>query len=226
MKQPRICVAIAAEDVERAGEALQGVNSSSTDLVEIRLDYMETVTNLESLRTKTELPLIATNRWRREGGRFRGAEEERIDCLLKACDAGFDHIDIELAASEAIDRLKEKGVSLIISHHDFTGTPSIFRLKEILDEMIELRPDICKIVGTSLTDDDNLTYLNLIRGERARARIVSFGMGDRGIISRILSPIFGGEYTYASMGKGKATAQGQLSVEKLREIYRLMGMTR
>jgi len=169
--------------------------------------------------------LIATNRWRREGGRFRGAEDERIEWLLKACDAGFDHIDIELAASEAIDRLREMGASLIISHHDFTGTPSISRLKEILDEMIEFRPGICKIVGTSLTENDNLTYLNLIRCERARARIVSFGMGDRGIISRVLSPIFGGEYTYASVGEGKETAHGQLSIETLREIYRLMGVT-
>ena len=47
MKQPRICVAIAAEDVESAGEALQRVNSCRPDLVEIRLDYMETVTDLE-----------------------------------------------------------------------------------------------------------------------------------------------------------------------------------
>ena len=82
--------------------------------------------------------------------------------------------------------------------------------------------DICKIVGTSNTPSDNLSYLNLLR-ENADVEIVSFGMGNAGILSRVLSPLVGGAFTYASVEKGSESAQGQLTISELKEIYRIMG---
>jgi 3-dehydroquinate dehydratase len=50
-------------------------------------------------------------------------------------------------------------------------------------------------------------------------------MGEYGSPSRILSPLFGGLYTYASVGAGKEVARGQISIENLRSIYMLMGLS-
>jgi len=49
-------------------------------------------------------------------------------------------------------------------------------------------------------------------------------MGEAGVISRILSPLFGGEFTYASTKTGSESAPGQLTIAELREIYRVLGV--
>jgi 3-dehydroquinate dehydratase len=51
---------------------------------------------------------------------------------------------------------------------------------------------------------------------------VSFAMGPSGITSRILSPLLGGYLTYASLGEGKESAPGQVTVSELTKIYRMM----
>jgi 3-dehydroquinate dehydratase len=43
-------------------------------------------------------------------------------------------------------------------------------------------------------------------------------------MSRIFSPVFGGEFTYASSAVGAESAPGQLTIRDMREIYRIMGI--
>ena len=47
----------------------------------------------------------------------------------------------------------------------------------------------------------------------------AFAMGEAGKLSRILSPLCGGYFTYASLETGKEAAPGQISVQEIREIY-------
>jgi len=49
-------------------------------------------------------------------------------------------------------------------------------------------------------------------------------MGEAGVMSRIFSPIFGGAFTYASSDAGEESAPGQISLDGLREIYRILGV--
>jgi 3-dehydroquinate dehydratase/shikimate dehydrogenase len=44
-------------------------------------------------------------------------------------------------------------------------------------------------------------------------------MGEAGSVSRILSPLVGGYFTYACAAKGQEAASGQIPVKELREIY-------
>ena len=44
-------------------------------------------------------------------------------------------------------------------------------------------------------------------------------MGQPGLVSRILCPLVGGDFTYASTEKGKESAAGQITVTELRKIY-------
>jgi len=223
VKQPQICVSVAAVDGEGAIEATRKAVAYSPDLIEVRLDYMEKVKDLGKLRSITEIPIIATNRPKGEGGLFKGSEKKRICALLSACETGFDYVDLELTASESIEQIRDLGARVILSHHNFSDTPSLIRLNDILDEMLKHRPDICKIVGTACTIGDNLSYLELIRLSKGKTSIVSFGMGEAGLLSRILSPLIGGEYTYASTAEGEETAQGQLPIGMMRDIYGMLG---
>jgi 3-dehydroquinate dehydratase len=49
-------------------------------------------------------------------------------------------------------------------------------------------------------------------------------MGKAGRVSRLLSPIFGGFFTFASLGRGAETAPGQMSIEEMRAAYKLLGV--
>ena len=51
---------------------------------------------------------------------------------------------------------------------------------------------------------------------------VILGMGSRGRITRLLGPYLGAEFTFASTGRNEETAPGQLSVQELIEIYKVI----
>ena len=78
--------------------------------------------------------------------------------------------------------------------------------------------DICKLVTTARRFEDNLAVLELI-SDFPKARVISFAMGPLGGISRILCPLVGGDFIYASVVEGKESAVGQITVSDLRKIY-------
>lgn len=154
------------------------------------------------------------------------SELDRVAVILDAVEAGFDYADLELNTPELDvlgSRVKALGGSLVISHHDFEGTPAAEQLRETMSRMVERGADVCKIIGTAQSPRDNLTYLGLF-GSPREGGLVCFGMGRDGILSRVLSPLVGGEFTYASSHEGGGSAPGQLTLAEMREIYTLMGV--
>jgi 3-dehydroquinate dehydratase len=47
-------------------------------------------------------------------------------------------------------------------------------------------------------------------------------MGSLGYTSRILCPLVGGDFSYASMEAGKESASGQIMVADLRKVYGML----
>ena len=226
MGSPNICVVITASDTTEALERLTEIASQGPDLIEIRFDYMEAPGDPGIIRDSTDLPLIATNRRRDQGGHSMMSEPDRVAVILDAVEAGFDYADLELNTpdlDELGSRVKALGGSLAISYHDFQGTPLAEELRETMSRMVERGTDVCKIIGTAQSPRDNLTYLHLF-GSHREGGLVCFGMGRDGILSRVLSPLMGGEFTYASSHAGGESAPGQLTLAEMREIYRLMGV--
>lgn len=226
MVSPRICVSVTASSPTQVINAIHGLQLHEPDLLELRFDYMESTEDLQRIRDVTDLPLIATNRRRDQGGLSSLAEKDRVATLHEACDAGFDYVDLELTTSsiaDIADEVKARGARLIISYHDFDRTPQRKALDQILHEEMNLGADICKIVGTSRSPLDNLTYLSFI-GDSPGVNLVCFGMGEAGVMSRVFSPLFGGAFTYASQGAGIESAPGQLTIADIKEIYRILGV--
>ena len=81
--------------------------------------------------------------------------------------------------------------------------------------------DICKVVTTARCFNDNLTVLKLAN-RFTIDNIVTFAMGEEGRLSRIMSPICGGYFTFASVTDGKESAAGQMPVEEINKIYGLI----
>jgi 3-dehydroquinate dehydratase len=49
-------------------------------------------------------------------------------------------------------------------------------------------------------------------------------MGELGRVSRLLSPLFGGFFTFASLELGSETAAGQMTIQEMRAAYELLGL--
>src|SRR5688572_3743864 len=103
MREPLVCVAVAARTVEelrRQRDAAEGA-----DLVELRLDHLDRPDAPAAMEGRRR-PVIVTCRAAWEGGFFRGNEEDRRRVLESALSAGAEFVDVEAAAGFAPDIMR------------------------------------------------------------------------------------------------------------------------
>lgn len=220
-----ICVSVACETVDRAIQ-IAGKAESQADVIEIRLDSLADP-GIKPFMEKLARPLLFTNRPEWEGGAFKGSEAARIAFLLEAIKCGCSLVDLELKTApelrgELLDLLlQHPQTSLIVSWHDFSGTPFNEELGEILLQQMESGAHIGKIVTTANDFKDILRVLNLLAiAAENNFPLIAFCMGPIGKISRLATTKLGGYMTYASPDGGEETAPGQIPVSVLREMIK------
>jgi hypothetical protein len=64
--------------------------------------------------------------------------------------------------------------------------------------------------------EDNLAALEMCRSLSGHRRVV-FCHGNMGRVSRVLAPLFGSEWTYASLKRGREAAPGQIDLQSMRQ---------
>ncbi|TRO49709.1 type I 3-dehydroquinate dehydratase [Candidatus Bathyarchaeota archaeon] len=215
----RICVSILPKNVDEALRLIEKAEAAHADYIEIRLDYIENNLGLAELAVHSKTPKIATDKSSRK-------ETERRQMLVEAAKSGFDYIDAELSTPEIKDLVKELkalGTKPIVSFHKFDGSLSISELNNILEREIYSGADVCKIVTTAKQVEDNLITLNFTAAASSKAKVVCFCMGELGKVSRLLSPLFGGFFTFASLERGRETASGQITIKEMKTTYELLG---
>ncbi|MEM3728792.1 MAG: type I 3-dehydroquinate dehydratase [Candidatus Bathyarchaeia archaeon] len=223
----KICVSVMPRNLSNALKLIEKAEKNLADFIEVRLDCTGWFKGLKDIAGCAKTPLIATIRTPGHRGKFLGREDERIKILLSAASSGFSYVDIELDSpwlKNAVNDLLAMGVKPIISFHDFEKTPETAKLQQILKSEIAMGADVCKIVTTAQTMQDNLTLLHFLNSEGGKARIVCFAMGALGKLSRLLSPIFGGYFTIASLKCGMETASGQMTIQEMKTAYRALGV--
>ncbi len=215
------------KSITEALKLIEKCEKHGADFIEVRLDRFTDFKGLKDIAGCTERPLIATVRSSKYGGKFSGEEEEQVKILLDAASSGFEYADVEHdfpGLKRVVENLRTLGVELIISFHDFERTPEKASLQRILEGEIEAGADVCKIVTTAQSLQDNLTLLQFLYDEGRKAKIVCFAMGPLGKPSRLMSPIYGGYFTIASLEHGMETASGQMTIEEMRAAYRALGV--
>jgi 3-dehydroquinate dehydratase type I len=223
---PKICVSILPKNNLEALNLIEKAEKAKADLIEVRFDCFETSRNLSELVRSTKTPLVATNKLQSENGFFVGTENQRREILLNAAKNGFAYVDIDLSSpkpQKMVENLSHLGAKSIVSYHKYYGTLTIPEMTKVLEKEISSGTDICKIVTTAKTVEDNLTTLNFTSSRPSGVKLVCFCMGENGRISRLLSPLFGAFFTYASLGEGNETAKGQMAIEQMRVAYGLLG---
>ncbi|WNZ28807.1 MAG: type I 3-dehydroquinate dehydratase [Candidatus Bathyarchaeota archaeon] len=223
----RVCVAIPPKTVDEAIELLQTADSLHADLIEIRLDSLKNHGCLKEIVSCTKTPLIATNKSTKQHGNFMGTETERQKILVDAAKNGFEYVDVDLGTPnqvQLIQSLHAAAAKVIVSFHDFKQTPSVSELRKVQDEISALGADVCKIITTAETVEDNLVVLDFVSKSSKQSKIVCFAMGDYGKPSRLLSPVFGAFFTFACLDEKRKTAKGQLTIHEMNLAYETLGL--
>ncbi len=208
-----ICVSIAEKSTKKSLEVLKGLN-----FAEIRLDKMSvTVDDVRKIFSQHPR-LIATCR--------PGVIEDKKRKLLleEAISAGAAFVDLELEASDVfkeslIKKAHQSGCKTIISYHNFKKTPKKVELEHVVRWCFNSGADIAKIACRVSSREDNARLLGLLEDGRP---LVVVAIGGLGKITRIVSLFLGSPFTYASLERGKETAEGQLDRETLKKIYKTL----
>ena len=219
----KICVSIIPKTVPEALRLVEKAELTHADFIEIRLDRLkdclENRQGLADLAAHGKTPKIATVKASR-------TETEYRQMLLNAAKSGFEYADAELSTSHLEDltrELKALGAKPIVSFHKFNGSLGISELNSIFEREIASGAEVCKIVTTAKRLEDNLTTLNFTSTASSKTKLVCFCMGELGKISRLLSPLFGGFFTFASLERGNETASGQMTIQEMKAAYELLG---
>ncbi len=216
----RICVSIGAKTIKELSSSINKALDIS-DFLEIRFDFLDqseipsSMKIIESIKSRS----IFTLRSREQQGNFKGNEFERLKLLKMLYDANPMLLDVEydtmIANNSLNNYLKDKS-NVLISWHNFSSTPSDEFLEKKIYDMKKFSNNI-KLVTMATNVTDSLRVLNLY-DKFKDSNLITFAMGDCGVISRILCTFYGrSPFTYASLEK--SIAPGQLSVIEMRRIY-------
>jgi 3-dehydroquinate dehydratase I len=206
-----ICVSLAEESAAACLGALKAL-----DCAEIRID--RTRLTLDDIRTLFSLPkvLIATCR----PGPYVDKDRKRF--LMEAIESGAAFVDVEVESEESyreeiIAKASACGSRVIVSFHDQVKTPERHVLERIVESCFRAGADIAKIACMVHSSRDNARLLGLLDDSR---KIVVIGMGEKGKITRVVAPLLGSPFTFASLSKEKETAAGQIDKKTLEEQLR------
>lgn len=216
MRKPEICGVIVDKQAMMASDSYD-----LPDLYEIRIDLIGN--DWQEIIPRLNKPWIACNRPQSEGGKWTGEEKQRINELLRAAELGAGIVDIELNTPglSSIVPLIKKRSKCLLSFHDFNKTPPLNELKAIVRKQIAAGADMLKVVTTANDFIDNSIVLELIR-QFPRKKLTAFAMGHMGWPSRILSPLLGNGFAYASLAANMESAPGQIRYIELRKIYNML----
>lgn len=234
---PKICVPLVSGTLAELEKEAGALKALAPDVVEWRSDFFAEVEDIAAVRVALEriqdilpdLPLIFTFRSAREGGEKEISTDYYIQLNKAAAGSGLvDIIDVELFNEENIVRdliaaAHASGVFVILSNHDFQGTPSEEEIVSRLCRAQELGGDLPKIAVMPGSPGDVLTLLaatHRMQEQYADRPIITMSMAGEGVISRLAGEIFGSALTFGAAHK--PSAPGQVAVTELRSVLELL----
>ena len=218
VRRTRLVASVVGSSVDAVARTVEH-RTDGADVVELRVDGLTNVGDAElgQLRGAIDRPVILTCRSRAQGGSFAGPESERLALLEYGASAGFDYIDVEIAA---LEKAFPKGnAKLILSHHDFDGLPR--DPGALVARAIELGADVVKLAARVSSLDEAWTLASMGDDVRKAGKaFVPVAMGPAGVAARILSARFGAAFTYAAARGGAPTGPGQVTLDEMVNLYR------
>jgi 3-dehydroquinate dehydratase / shikimate dehydrogenase len=219
-----LCAVIKGPTLQQAREQLAQAKQKCS-LVELRFDYFHEISleQIRQLHHDFAIPMIFTLRPISQGGAYDKSEEERLAKIEELASIKPAYIDLEYTVAPSfVEKLRAQSpaTKFIISFHDFEKMPP---LAPILTRLKQLKGDLYKIAVMVHSSTEALSVLSFMRDNQPGLLVM--GMGPYGEITRILSPVYHGVFTYAALEQGLSSAPGQLTVDQLNSIYHIENLT-
>ena len=232
-RMPLVCVPLVSRNHADLMADAQVVVAQSPDVIEWRVDHFETIQTHSAVldaghalrEAAGEIPLICTLRSSLEGGRELSLTPSEVEDLrsIMVEQLPFEFHDVEMRlrenlVSDLLHQAQDKGRKVILSAHDFNGTPSDHELEGYFLRAHVLGADVAKVAVMPRTPHDVLRLLSVTHrmSESLPIPLISMSMGSLGMMSRIFGGVFGSALTFAtSTGE---SAPGQMPLRELREI--------
>jgi 3-dehydroquinate dehydratase-1 len=193
------------------------------DLVEARVDLFsnqrlepagrEACAALEASGT----PVLVTIRSATQGGRFAAGERVRLERFREALVAA-SWADIEddaeiIGEVAALVGARAEG-QLVVSHHDFSETPSLDSVREWVDAChAAAKGAVAKVATAIRSPGDEATLRALLRERPARTAVIGMSAEDEGL--RVALAAAGSLLAYGYLSQ--PTAPGQMSAQALHD---------
>lgn len=244
IKRPRICIPLIANTKDALMDELDKVLSMRPDLIEWRADYFLALNDFDGLLSTLSdvfddlpVPMIFTIRCMAEGGHCDLDDLTRLALVQQVVSTGkVQMVDIELNCSvnqdndfddremvykfrEVIDMAHTNNTEVILSNHDFDGTPEFGEIVANIKRAQKWNADYCKLAYFAKDSEDMMALLSAtqygsgILGQK----MIAVSMGEAGKLSRVICGEFGSEITYA---RGvQESAPGQMTVIELMDAW-------
>ena len=241
-----ICVTLTSRNEYALMNDLLELKGKAFDLIEWRADYYSAdEKNRENLTLKPlrlirkmlgNKPIIATFRDQSEGGQRKVDPNKLLELRKDHIASGLvDIIDLELMNFRTkegqetelsreyealLKQAKEKGMKVILSAHDFNGTPEVQEMIEVLRLEEKFGADLAKIAyfAKDYRDAEKLLEASKAAGVNLLIPHIAIAMGEEGMMTRYSKDLSSSAVTFASISE--SSAPGQLSLDELHEKIR------
>ncbi|XP_019187937.1 PREDICTED: bifunctional 3-dehydroquinate dehydratase/shikimate dehydrogenase, chloroplastic-like [Ipomoea nil] len=222
-----VCAPLMAPSVEELINGMYRAKEQGADLVEIRLDSIKDFNpkqDLQTLLRNKPLPVLIVYRPIWEGYNLEGDDDKQLETLRLATELGADYVDFELKIAydfKKEDRKNCNGSSkMIVSCYVENLVSSKEDLSDVVARIQSTEADIIKVV-TDATDITELSKLFQLLSH-CQVPVIAYSIGERGLISQLLGPKFGGVIVYGSI-EG-SPVPGVPTIDHLRNAYQIEDM--
>lgn len=190
-----LTIIVATEDYPQAQQQL--LNSPpEVEAVEWRLDYLTEIQydQITAICQQVNKPIILTLRRVKDGGFFKGNDEQHRHHLTQLAQCHADYVDIESDINEEILEQAAQHCPIIRSHHDFKQTPA--DLNTLVTTLRHPSASLIKLVTQANSTIDSLRMLVCLASQPTGS-LAAHCMGEDGLPSRFLGKIMGSAISYA-----------------------------
>ena len=189
--------------------------SRRCDLIELCLDHFIAEPNVGELIKMVDKPILVSCRSEKEGGSWKGTEQQRVQLLREAIVSGPAYIELDLEIANSIPRFGN--TKRVISFTSLNRPLS--KIDEVFEQCWKAKADVVKF--TWLTEDMDAAWPLLAAVTQQReVPIVGIGVGRSGLTFSLLGRKYGSPWIYAALERGMEAYPKQPTVWELKEDYR------
>jgi|GEM_PF-687361 len=223
----KLCVSLFVENISDTIAKAKRAIENGADVIEFRLDSVEQESFLlnhfisELKRRFFFSKSIFTVRSQKEFGKWKYSERERRDFLLDIAQHKPQFLDVEFTCGkqfiQQLYKISPQTTFILSSHKKYLSSSQLFSL---YDKMKSYNCKVIKIAVETKVIEQTLPIFSLLeKAKEEQQKLIAIGMGTHGEITRILAPKYHAYLSFASPDDSSQTASGQLSLDKLLNVY-------